>query len=146
MVIRQINLHRVKIGFVEKDCHYIPIVSLTPGCWDRINFLYRKMHKPLRDEIPPDFNVLCDWLHHNLYLIVCAHHAFPIITFGELNVSYATHSHRRLAPLPGSPSSTITYFPSPNCPHTSVCRGTLFCMKVKASLCARFCCMGRRSI
>lgn len=88
----------------------------------------------------------------NLYLIVCAHHAFPIITFEELNVSYATHSHRsrfsvrRLAPLPGSPSSTITYFPSPNCPHTSACRGTLFCMKVKAALCARFCCMGRRSI
>lgn len=80
----------------------------------------------------------------NLYLIVCAHHAFPIITFEELNVSYATHSHRRLAPLPGYPSSKITYFPSPNCPHTSVCRGTLFCMKVKAALCARFCCMGRR--
>lgn len=88
----------------------------------------------------------------NLYLIVCAHHAFPIITFQELNASYATHSQRsrfsvrRLVPLPGSPSSTITYFPSPNCPHTSVCRGTLFCMKVKAALCARFCCMDRRSI
>lgn len=152
MVIRQINLHCVKLVLLKKISNIFQTFPSRPAVGTESTSWIVKRINPYVSEFLQITMSFVTGSTINLYLIVCAHHAFPIITFEVLIVSYATHSHRsrfsvrRLAPLPGSTSSTITYFPSPNCPHTSVCRGTLFCMKVKAALCARFCCMGRRSI